>query len=509
MTDRSTATPRAATLALVLALAGCREADRPPAPSFAALFPPAAGELMTTSSPGVADLDGDGVPDVVFGTGVDRVRRAARKMLFTGQPEISGHVVAVSGATNRVLWTAPNPRDAFTTPRFAQLNRDRVPDVVMGGREGVLTAFDGTSGAVLWRVQGAQVAQTPWPYCFLTPALIADANGDGVGDLVASYGGNDMRMPEDPRDPGFLAVISGADGAVLRVQMLPDSSETYASPVVYKRRDGAEWVVVGTGGETHGGAEYRAPVASLLDGTFAARAERLLPAGAKGVIAPPTLVELTGDGELDIVVSTFDGRLAAIDGASGKPLWQRADRNEETYHQPAVVRLSADGRLGLFVSRGIGAFPRYLGSVHRLHDARDGRVLYEYRDPNYPAGAPLAVDLTGGPSDEPIFFSTRFPSAQGGKIHVLHLPTRELVVHDVEGNYWSTPVVADLRGRGSLELIGLTWRAAAGGTAARPDLKWQLLRLDLSAKAPASRSWAAYMGTTTDGHYRPPAAGGE
>jgi outer membrane protein assembly factor BamB len=496
-----------------LALAGCDaprapDPDRPPAPSFATLVPPAAGELMTTSSPSLADLDGDGVLDVVFGTGVDRVRRAASRMLFTEQPAISGHVVAVSGATNQVLWQTPNPRDAFTTPRFAQLNGDQVPDVVMGGREGVLTAFDGTNGAVLWRVQGAQLARTPWPYCFFTPAVVADANGDGVADLVASYGGNDMRLPEDPRDPGFLAVISGADGRVLKVQMLPDSSETYASPIVYRRRDGAEWVLIGTGGETHGGAEYRAPVASLLDGTFPARVERLLQLGAKGVIAPPTLVELTGDGELDVVISTFDGRLAAVDGATGKALWQREDRNEEAYHQPAVVRLATDGRLGLFVSRGLGAFPRYLGSVHRLHDAADGRVLHEYRDPHYPAGAPLAVDLTGDGVDEPIFFSTRFPSTQGGKIHVLHLPSKKLVVHDVEGNYWSTPVVADLRTRGALELIGLSWRAAAG-TSARPDLKWQLLRLDLSAKAPAFRGWAAYMGTQTDGHYRPAAAGSE
>ena len=491
-----------------LLLGGCRRSDRPPAPSFAALFPAVTDSLMMTeSSPSLADLDGDGVADIVFGTGVDRTRPIGRRLQFTGVPKVSGEVVAVSGATNRVPWKTANPRDAFTTPRFALLNADRVPDVVMGGREGVLTAYDGRNGAVLWRIVGEDVADTPFPYYFLTPALLGDVNGDGVADLVDTYGGNDTRMPNEARDTGYLVVVSGADGKVLVKLPVPDGGETYASPVVYRRRDGTMWVLFGTGGETKAGAEYRAPVASLLDGTFAARVERLVPPARKGVIAPPTLVDLNHDGELDIVVSTFDGRLIALDGATGKTIWQQETATEETYHQAAVVRI-APGRLGLFVSRGIGAFPRYVGTVHRLYDAADGRMLYEYRDPNYPGGAPLAVDLTGDGIDEPIFFSIRFPAAQGARIYVLHLPTRKLIAHDVATNLWSTPVVADIRGTGTLELIALSWLQGirGDGSMERPDLQWQLLRLDLSAKTPAFRGWAGYMGTETDGAYHTPAS---
>jgi outer membrane protein assembly factor BamB len=484
---------------------GCHRGDQPPKPSFQALFPIDSGELMTTSSPAFVDLDGDGIRDIVFGTGVDRTRPAGRHLQFTGEPAVSGEVVAVSGATNRVLWKVPNPRDAFTTPRFALLNKDKVPDVVMGGREGVLTAYDGTNGNVLWRVLGEDVVKTPFPYYFLTPAFIDDVNGDGVEDLVDTYGGNDTRMPKEPRGPGNLMVISGADGKIIAVRAMSDSTESYASPVVYRRRDGTAWVVFGTGGESLGGAEYRAPVSSLVDGTFAKRVERLIPPGTKGAIAPATVVDLNGDGELDIVVSTFDGRLVALDGASGRPLWSHEDTKEETYHGPAVVRL-ASGRLGLFLSRGIGVFPRYVGTVHRLYDAVDGRMLYEYRDPNYPAGAPIAVDLTGDGIDEPMFFTTRFPAAQGARIHVLHVRTRSLVTHDVTTNLWSTPAVADLRHTGKVELVALSWLTGTeGGSMAHPDLSWQLLRLDLSAKTPASASWAGYMGSATDGQYHPPA----
>ena len=461
------------------------------------------GELMTSSSPSFADLDGDNVPDIVFGTGVDRTRPVGRRLQFTGVPTVSGEVVAVSGATNRMLWKVPNPRDAFTTPRFAAVNGDRIPDVIMGGREGVLTAYDGSNGQVLWRLLGDDVVQTPFPYYFLTPAVVYDVNGDGVKDLIDTYGGNDTRMPTEPRDPGYVMLISGADGKVLAKQSVPDSAETYASPVVYRRRDGSTWLIFGTGGESLGGAEYRAPIASLLDGTFAARVQRLSTSGSKGVIAPPTLLDLNADGELDIVVSTFDGRLIALDGATGRPLWQHDDPREETYHSAAVVRL-AGARIGLFVSRGIGAFPKYVGTVHRLYDAADGRMVYEYRDPNYPGGAPLAVDLTGDGVDEVLFFSIRFPAAQGARIHIVHLPTRTLITRDVPTNLWSTPAVADIRGAGRLELIALSWLTGTkGGSMAHPDLSWQLLRLDLSARTPAFRSWAGYMGTENDGQFHP------
>ena len=460
---------------------------------------------MTFSSPALADLDGDGADDIVFGSGIQRVAPVRGKFVIKREPATPGYVFAVSGKTGVVMWKAANAGDAFTTARFEDVNRDGFPDVIMGGREGSLSAFNGRSGALLWRVAPDSVAHTNVPYNFFSPAIVPDADGDGVRDLVVVYGGDDTKVPDAPRDPSYITVVSGANGKVLAVQPAPDGAESYSSVVAYERPDHRTWVVFGTGGESMPGAAYRAPLTTLLDKTLKAHAEQLVRPGSKGVIAPATIVELTGDGEPDLVFSTFDGRLIVVDGASGKTLWEKDVPGEETYHPAAVARIARDGRLGLLVSRGVGTFPRYVATEHRLYDATDGRLLYEYRDLFYPAGAPLAVDLTGDGIDEPIFFSFRYPMAQGGRIHILHGPSKRLITHDLTDNFATTPVIADPRHTGKLELIGLSWNIdqAAENTDWRA-LRWQLLRLDLSAPALPFRSWAGYMGTMANGIYTAP-----
>jgi outer membrane protein assembly factor BamB len=486
-----------------LLLIGC--ADKPPAidPSFTPLFPPVTGNLMTISSATLEDLNGDGVRDIVFGSGYERVQIREGEFVFTPEPDTSGYVIAISGATNQILWQVPNPRYAFTSPRFSDLNRDGTPDVIMGGREGALSAFSGKDGALLWRVSPESIARSSFPYNFFTPALIRDANQDGIADLIAVYGGDDLKKAGAPRDPSFVAVISGRDGAVLHVYPSPDGNEIYSSPVVYERADRTEWLIFGTGGESLGGSAYRVPVAALLDTTFKAKVQPLVSPGQKGVIAPATLIELTGDAEPDIVLSGFDGRLVVLDGATGNMLWQRHDRSEEAYHSVAVVRLAPDHRPGFFLSRGVGVFPNYAGTAHRLLDARDGRVLFEYKDLFYPAGAPLAVDLNGDGFDEPIFFSTRFPGAEGGRIYILET-TGNLITHELALNSSSTPVIADVRGKGTLELIMTSWFLQPGADSLTwRDLRWQLHRMDLNAKTPPFMGWAGYMGTRADGKYVP------
>lgn len=485
-------------LLLTIWLAGCK--DQPPAPSFLPLFPLLSGELLSRSSPALADLNRDGVDDIVFGAGVERLQPGATQYVLPTDSSVTGFVVAVSAVDNKLLWKVRHPRDAFTMPRFLDVNGDGTPDVIMGGREGGLAAYSGRDGQQLWRARPESVARTNFPYNFFTPAIIADQNGDGMQDLLVVYGGDDTRLPNTPRDPGFLVIVSGRDGAVLHAQHTPDGKESYASVVVYRRPDGQDWFVFGTGGETDGGAAYRAPVSSLRDGSFPRRVQMIIPPGSrKGVMAPASLFEVNNDADPEIAITTFDGRIVVVEGATGQPLWWHQHEGEEAYHQPAIARIARDGRPGLLVSFGVGAFPKYTGTVHRLYDAQ-GKQLMEYRDAQNPGGAPLAVDLTGDGIDEPIFFSDRFPNGAGGRVYILHGPSSQLLRHDLPMHLASTPLIADPRGTGKLELISLGWHMThQPDPITRQQTKWDLLRLALDAPVPEVMAWPGYMGRKGNG----------
>lgn len=472
-------TRRTFVAAWFIVVAACGDSSRREVtrPSFDSVFPALTGPLMTVSSPRVVDLNGDGKLEIIFGTGMARVVPRNGTFIFADEPDPPGYVLAVDGPTNRVLWQVPHPGDAFTTAQVADLNGDRVLDVVMGGREAAFRAYSGSDGKQLWQVDGSAVAKTPQPYSFFTPAFVRDVNGDGVQELVVGYGGDDLKLSSQPRSAGYIALISGKDGKVLASHRTPDGSETYCAVIAYDRRDGQQWVIFGTGGETFGGSAYRVPVSAFIDGSFAQRTEPLLPLGRKGVMAPAILLDINGDGEQDIVISTFDGRLAAINGATGKAIWQEERADEESYHPPAVMRVAPDRRPGLFISRGLGTFPRYRGSVHRLHDAANGRVLYEYQNTLFPGGAPIVVDLDGDGIDEPFFFSVRYPNGVGARIHLVQTASSSLITHDLPTNYWTTPAIADARGRDTLELIGLSWLQNADS-----GLTWQLSRLNLGPR---------------------------
>ena len=65
---------------------------------------------------------------------------------------------------------------------------------------------------------------------------------------------------------GKILTFSGRTGKVLGWQEAPDHRESYYSPVLYRRRDASDFVLFGTGGETHGGSLWLITLGDLLKG---------------------------------------------------------------------------------------------------------------------------------------------------------------------------------------------------------------------------------------------------
>lgn len=63
-------------------------------------------------------------------------------------------------------------------------------------------------------------------------------------------------------------MVSGRDGTVIQQLVVPDARESYYSPVIYSKKNGAKTVLFGTGGETHAGALWVIDLDDLLAGNI-------------------------------------------------------------------------------------------------------------------------------------------------------------------------------------------------------------------------------------------------
>ena len=125
-----------------------------------------------------------------------------------------------------------------------------------------------------------------------TPQFVRDLNADGVPDVVAIHGGDPLAEAGAiskflllflwnestflvcyliagslTRLPGRILIFSGKTGEVLQFVGTPDQKESYYSPQVLTReQDGSDYVLFGTGGETHGGGLYVILLSDLYKG---------------------------------------------------------------------------------------------------------------------------------------------------------------------------------------------------------------------------------------------------
>ncbi|HEX4491651.1 MAG TPA: FG-GAP-like repeat-containing protein [Acidimicrobiia bacterium] len=119
---------------------------------------------VVQSSPAIADINGDGKPDVVVGVG-------------NFYHSTDGHrVYAFDAATGATVpgWPQTTGGVTFSSPALGDINGDTRADVVIGSLDGYIQAYNG-NGALIFRIHLPN-AQTASP-------IIADMNGDGRNDV--------------------------------------------------------------------------------------------------------------------------------------------------------------------------------------------------------------------------------------------------------------------------------------------------------------------------------------
>lgn len=223
-------------------------------------------------------------------------------------------VFALDGRTGKMLWNVSAKDQIFGSATLKNITGDGIPDVLINGRSAELIAVNGRSGEIIWRFRVPESDKKEW-FNFYNPQFIPDQNQDGMEDMLVSNWGDVRAEPHDPnRSVGHLVILDGRNGELISRAPMPDGKDTYMSVAVLPGKS-PEYknMVFGTGGETLPGSLFVCSLADIRSGDLSG-AIKLDRSATKGFVGPAAWVDITEDGIHDIVANAFDGRLLAFDG---------------------------------------------------------------------------------------------------------------------------------------------------------------------------------------------------
>lgn len=161
----------------------------------------AAQDEIFQSSPAIADIDGDGLLEVVAGSGTYYNEQRGGTI---------GHYFTAWNHDGSQLWKVDMPDTVSASPVVADIQNDGRWEVFVSADNGTVYAFDGPTGAVLWAVEGLTFAGDP---------VMVDYNGDGVQDVIVIDGWN-------------VSLLDGSSGARLTPLRSTLSHLSLSSPAV-------------------------------------------------------------------------------------------------------------------------------------------------------------------------------------------------------------------------------------------------------------------------------------
>ncbi|XP_048762012.2 uncharacterized protein LOC125670712 [Ostrea edulis] len=377
------------------------------------------------------DIDGDGLQDVVFGAATTADLAAISNIDVSGSlrafcnatgrtyPCI-GTFIGMRGYDGKVLWKIPTRSGTLLNNcEDFDLNLDGHIDCVVGGRSATMEAIDVRNGKHIWEATSPFFTKI---WNFYQAMALPDFNGDGVKEILVMHGGNPNKDATDHnRESGRLIMLDGktGKGMGLRCLEMPHSKESYQSPVVYTYRDGSQYILFGSGGETVPGdfmmislPDFYRYVMGLPKDTAVpntkgsynqwSRIPRQADTGimviftgvTKGVMVPPLMTDIDHDGVDDIVMSAYDGSVMLLDGKTMKTKWKVEFPGMESYSTPAPGYFDDDNVLDFMVHWSTGAWPTYNASEKVIISGKDGTILWRADMKNYEMSSDLTLQTT-------------------------------------------------------------------------------------------------------------------
>lgn len=358
----------------------------------------------------VADVDGDGLPDIAFASYFHDSR-----------------VRVVRGKDGREIWSydaGHGKGDACldASVRFVDLDGDgKLELVVPVSNTSEVIAFDAKTGEKKWTYEAG------YGECIDTPPWIGDLDDDGKPDVVVGTFQHKFH------------VIRGTDGAKIKtVNIAPKGAVQTCPTVVDLDGDGVKDFI----GATFNGDNKITAVSGKTG-------EPLWSIQTGGAIYHGTSAgDLDGDGKADFAIGSYDGKVYAFN-AAGRTLWT-AKPGDRYFMSPTVIAdVTGSGK------------PQVIVASERLSVINaDGTVAYS--NPVVP-GRPLShvtrgvavVDLDGDGKPDLAYLTSDgvfrvVRGADGSPIY--EFDCANLVKFElVEGSHM--PVIADFDGDGKLDVF--------------------------------------------------------
>jgi outer membrane protein assembly factor BamB len=344
----------------------------------------------------IADVDDDGLPDILAGSGDQWVYclngDGSKKWVFgptynrnikapqvadinqDGMVEVvicddKGGVWALAGRDGSLIWTYSTLARTRNTAAIWDVNNDGRMEVIVPSKIGATFCLDGIEGYPIWNATiGSGDACSP---------VVVDIEGDGDWEIILNANGqtwlldgsdgsviwnasiayakavpNEAPAVYDADGDGLLDIamcggknltLLSGDGRTI-LWSIPDVGKTTSGVLVTDvNLDGRDEIVLTTYDRT-GSASGSLMCYDAITGQLLWNFD--WPGRLR--YSNPAAVDITGDGQINLLVGSLDGSFLAVDGLTGIERWNLTI-GDDVASNPAVADIDSDGRLEIVI----------------------------------------------------------------------------------------------------------------------------------------------------------------
>jgi hypothetical protein len=321
-----------------------------------AIVRPGHGPTAIESSPAVADLDRDGRPEIIQGAGSTFVQNQHGGLVIF---EATGHArCRWEGADNMRVWGMVPSADGwaegvFATPAIGDVDGDGFPDIVFGGWDSYIHVLNRNCQEIVPRFFNDD---TIWS----SPSLY-DVDGDGRMEIFT--GGDSHAGPSEHHPGGIVRALDWRPGGLVQLWEVKPNEVVHSSVAIGDINGDGRLEVVHGAGDFYLGQRGNNPDSFKV---FAWHVEDGSPVpgwpqSTGGVTwSSPVLADLTNDGIPEVISGSRDHNVYAWRG-NGQRLWvknpaQGGDVSTGIQASAMVGDVTGDGTPEVVIGSGWGMF---------------------------------------------------------------------------------------------------------------------------------------------------------